>query len=252
MSVPGRGAKKQSSRRTLGCFGCGGVLVFFCVTGIIFSIIITSRQREALDEADRLYAAGNRGDAVVKYKQVYTAAGTRMAEVIQRIVDFEVEQNNEDQAREWIEIAINEKLEVAYQSIAAKNLHRAVLRERDERATREKAEAAAKLAAAQQKQKENLDRFMKNVEEAHKNSDQRVVARISVSEYTARITVDNSWHVVSYQIRLQVAQNLWKAWADIASPKDLDKARIELVDFNDNEVGGSRAWGGSLIWVQKE
>jgi hypothetical protein len=68
--------------------------------------------------------------------------------------------------------------------------------------------------------------------------------------WTATLTVKDIWHLRHKQLRLQDAQNLWKAWAVIASPKDLDQARIKLVDENDNEVGGSRVWGGSMIWVQ--
>ena len=65
------------------------------------------------------------------------------------------------------------------------------------------------------------------------------------------ITVGNAWHSQPYQMRLQMAQNLWQSWANVHSPKDLDKARISLRDLNGNEVGGSRAFAGSLIWVQE-
>jgi hypothetical protein len=66
-----------------------------------------------------------------------------------------------------------------------------------------------------------------------------------------KITVSNAWHYEPYQVRLQLAQNLWKAWAAIHSPDEPDKSRIQIVDLNDNEVGGSRIWAGSLIWVQE-
>ncbi|MNL67232.1 hypothetical protein D3C87_1917970 [compost metagenome] len=57
-------------------------------------------------------------------------------------------------------------------------------------------------------------------------------------------------------MRLQTAQNLWKTWAKARTGsgslrKDVDSARIELVDLNGNNVGGSRTLGGSLIWVKK-
>ena len=70
--------------------------------------------------------------------------------------------------------------------------------------------------------------------------------------HSADLTVTNLWHVQTYQIRLQMAQNLWKTWAIIHSPKNSDMARIRILDFNGNEVGGSRTWGGSLIWVQEK
>lgn len=83
-----------------------------------------------------------------------------------------------------------------------------------------------------------------------------VVRRVGVEQngniWTAILTVDNVWHMKLYQIRLQDAQTLWKAWASIASPNDPDLARISIVDLHGNEVGGSRVWGGSLIWVQEQ
>ncbi len=79
---------------------------------------------------------------------------------------------------------------------------------------------------------------------------ERVAAEQSGDQWRATITVADLWHVRHYQVRLQDAQTLWKAWALTASPQDPDCARISIVDHNGNEVGGSRVWGGSLIWVQ--
>ena len=66
-----------------------------------------------------------------------------------------------------------------------------------------------------------------------------------------KITIANSWHYEPYQVRLQLAQKLWEAWARLHSPGEPDKARIKIVDLNGNEVGGSRILAGSLIWVQE-
>jgi hypothetical protein len=65
------------------------------------------------------------------------------------------------------------------------------------------------------------------------------------------ITVPNAFHRLHYQERLQAAQLLWQVWVTVLKPKDADHARIKLVDRLGNEVGGSRALGGSLIWVQE-
>jgi hypothetical protein len=65
------------------------------------------------------------------------------------------------------------------------------------------------------------------------------------------ITVPNAFHRLHYQERLQAAQLLWQVWVTVLKPKDPDHARIKLVDRLGNEVGGSRALGGSLIWVQE-
>jgi hypothetical protein len=119
-----------------------------------------------------------------------------------------------------------------------------------ERAARGEAEKE-KREVARKNQKQNLDRFVKRLAAA--GIDNSIIRHVSVNGEgdTATITVANTWHLSVKQIRLQSAQNLWKLWAAIASPDDLDKARISLVDINGNEVGGSQAWGGSLIWVQE-
>lgn len=50
-------------------------------------------------------------------------------------------------------------------------------------------------------------------------------------------TVFDEFHVLPYQQRLQISQNLWKFWAvDLGT----NRARIKVVDLNGNEVGGSR------------
>ncbi len=82
--------------------------------------------------------------------------------------------------------------------------------------------------------------------------DSSIIARTSQREDTLTIVVGNVWHHQHYQDRLQVAQNLWKIWAHIRSPNDLDSARLKLTDLNGNVVGGSRLLAGSLIWVKKD
>lgn len=63
------------------------------------------------------------------------------------------------------------------------------------------------------------------------------------------VKVKNNWHFLPKQVRLQHAQNLWAIWAKICSPSEPDNARLKLVDLNSNEIGGSRGWAGSLLWV---
>ena len=63
------------------------------------------------------------------------------------------------------------------------------------------------------------------------------------------IAVSDRWHYQPKQIRLQTAQALQRLWATAFSPDRPDHARIRLLDQTGNEVGGSRVWGGSVIWV---
>lgn len=71
-------------------------------------------------------------------------------------------------------------------------------------------------------------------------------------EDEVEITVANYFHYQPYQVRYQAAQGMWSAWAAIRSPDEPDSSRIQIVDQMGNEVGGSRAFAGSLIWVQDE
>lgn len=68
---------------------------------------------------------------------------------------------------------------------------------------------------------------------------------------TINVTVANSFHYEPYQMRLQLAQTFWQGWSRIHSPTEPDKARIKVLDMSGNEVGGSRVWGGSVIWVKE-
>ncbi len=63
------------------------------------------------------------------------------------------------------------------------------------------------------------------------------------------IVVSSNWHYQPRQMRLQMAQALWKIWAGIHSPKEPDKAKISLKDMMGNRVGGSGIMGGSLVHV---
>lgn len=116
-------------------------------------------------------------------------------------------------------------------------------------AKRKEEERLVNERATRKRQKEILDEFVDRLSAANVNS---IIQSVSVSDETATITVTNAWHYSVYQVRLQAAQNLWKIWASIASPSKPDRARIKIVDFNGNEVGGSRILGGSLIWVQED
>jgi len=104
--------------------------------------------------------------------------------------------------------------------------------------------------AAVQATQENMESFIKKLQAAGITNDS--IKDVSFEYGRLVIKVANSWHFQPYQLRLQMAQNLWNIWASIDSPDAPDKALIRIVDLNGNEVGGSRIFGGSLIWVQKE
>lgn len=73
----------------------------------------------------------------------------------------------------------------------------------------------------------------------------------STDECSIVVRVRNTWHYQHKQIRLQAAQNLWNLWSQsYYLETEKDKCRMELVDLNGNNVGGSSWLGGSVIGVK--
>lgn len=121
----------------------------------------------------------------------------------------------------------------------AETRRKAEARQAKETSDRQRAGASLVKFKAQMKTIDPSNALIANVE----NND-RITGQVT-------ITVSNYWHNQNYQLRLQAAQNLWKTWAALYSPTEPDSARIELVDFNGNKVGGSSMWGGSMVEVDK-
>jgi len=117
-------------------------------------------------------------------------------------------------------------------------------------------------------EKTEIEKHVQNVEKGKNSADngvvdflsylrqkgvkQDIVKNCQVEGDKLIITIDNFFFELKYQKRLQVAQTLWGMWAEYHSPKNPDQSRIRICDIMGNEVGGSRAMGGSLIWVQEK
>jgi len=150
--------------------------------------------------------------------------------------------------------ATKERAEQARQAAAQAEQQRKedLARAEAERKARDQKEAEerARREAAQKEVRDKLDAYLGVLRAADVSVVENVAVTRDADIWRATLTVRDIWHIRHKQIRLQDTPTLWKAWATIASPRDPDKAFIRIVDHNDNEVGGSRAWGGSLIWVQ--
>jgi hypothetical protein len=132
-------------------------------------------------------------------------------------------------------------------------------REEDARRSAEKAREEARGVAerareeeAKREARQKLDSYMARLARVDSGLVRGVSVRRTGESWIATITVQNLWHLRHYQLRLQDAQALWEIWALVASPDAPDCARIKIVDLRDNEVGGSRLLGGSLIWVDDD
>jgi hypothetical protein len=79
----------------------------------------------------------------------------------------------------------------------------------------------------------------------------KFITLVDHNDKTIVVYVDNRWHFLPYQIRFQMAQNIWATWVQATNAEIPDHARIDIKDLNGNSVGGSRFLGGSLSWVNK-
>lgn len=75
--------------------------------------------------------------------------------------------------------------------------------------------------------------------------------KLSAKGNKVTITVVHAWSEMDYNSRFEAATILYKLWALVASPDSPDLARISIRTEGGTEIGGSRVWAGSLIWVQE-
>lgn len=109
------------------------VILLLCVGVVAFTVMFL-RQREALHEAGRLWDAGRRDEAVALYKQGYPAAASEKGPVLRRIVEHELAKGNAAEAAKWVRRGVDDGLDVAYDSPAARDLAARERQDRDARA----------------------------------------------------------------------------------------------------------------------
>ena len=151
----------KTAVRASGCATFGGCLVILLACGGAFSCWSAYKQR-ALDDlaaADRSYAEGKKAEAVAKYKDRFShVPGDRRAEVIKRVADHEATAGDKAEARRWVEKGLDGKMNIAYESPAARDLLAQVQRERAEAEAKKQAEIARKQAEAAKRKAEEEER----------------------------------------------------------------------------------------------
>jgi serine/threonine protein kinase len=94
--------------------------------------VVPRSPAQALIDADRFWATGQHAAAVATYKREYTKrTGAARAELFKRIVEHELRQKNQQEARKWMAKALDEKLQIEYESEAARNLLAELKKERE-------------------------------------------------------------------------------------------------------------------------
>ncbi|MFO0824481.1 MAG: hypothetical protein U0792_15415 [Gemmataceae bacterium] len=148
------GPVAQRSRPFAGILGGCGLLVFGCLAllcgfGAFLGWRTTEAAKKELAEANRLWEIGQKADAVAKYKPLLTRnigvpeAGEKPA-VFQRVIDFEVERGDANEAKAYVEKAFEQKVAVSSSNKVAAQLIAQVREDREKKAAEERARADEK------------------------------------------------------------------------------------------------------------
>jgi len=171
-------------------------LLFVCCGGLF---LFMSTPSDELKKADKLFAAGKKGEAVAVYKQhpkYLLASDGSGTDRLRRVVDFEAEAGREAEARRWIEQATDRKLALTCESEQGKKLMAAVARERQDALAKAAAdEKARQEKALAQKQKDEQERIARRDAEAARKKEEadRLARQKEEAEKLARKKEDDKW-----------------------------------------------------------
>ena len=138
-----RRPKKKSGLRVFG-IGCGTLVLVaicgFCGISIFFGAKSLSEAEAELAKADNLYDQGKKDEAVAVYKQKFSYSKNKVAH-LKRIVEFEAEKEHIAEVRKWVEIGVDAKVDVSYESKMAQQAYAALKKDRDDAERKRQAEA---------------------------------------------------------------------------------------------------------------
>lgn len=120
------------------CFCCGG--------------FPASREevKKKIDKADVLWDSGKKTDAVMEYRRIFEDARSDEKErMLPRIVEFEVNAGNNEEAKKWIKRGLEDKLKVEYSDPAAKKVFAVAKNEYDEAAAEKERKELEEKAKAE-------------------------------------------------------------------------------------------------------
>lgn len=167
LRAAGTGAPGCFGPVTIGCGVAFAALLLFCAVGMFVGWRNEEGAKKELAEANRLWDAGKRAEAAVKYKDLLergwrNVPGTAERPVVyQRVIESEVERGNGNDARAWAEKALDNKLEVKSIHPPVTQLLAQVQADRERRA----AEEQAKREAEAQREREEREARAKRREE---------------------------------------------------------------------------------------
>lgn len=201
------------------------------------------------DETEKIYEKVSKAKPSDKEIEIYETLETKLDEAI----------DNDSSAKPFDEKAVNAIVAKQYNISATKLMAIYTLVESDSEYQKQREIKVAKENQDRQAKKlvENrkkiIEGYIKNINDIGMNQFIELVSYkyASTDECSIVIKVRNAWHYQLKQIRLQAAQNLWNLWSQSYYLENTkDDCRMELVDLNGNNVGGSSWLGGSVVSVK--
>ena len=177
---------QQSSYGCSGlALGCGLViasLLLFCTVGMfIGGSLARGGRQEELAEANRLWDAGQKSEAVTKYKTLIerdlsgVPSKAERPAVFQRAIDYELELGHTDEARALVEKALDKNVDITSGSPATTKLVAQVLADRERRAAEERARKEAEDKRKQEEREANAKRSEEEqAAEAKRKEEERI------------------------------------------------------------------------------
>lgn len=202
------------------------------------------------DEAEKIYQKVSNAKSTDKEIEIYEAFENRLDEALDE--DSLDKPFNEDAIKKEIakkyDISTT-KLMAIYILVQSDNEYQKQWKSKVAQKTKEK-----QIKTIVEKRKKILDSYISKLNEVGMNQFVEMVSYkyADANECSIVVKVRDTWHYQLKQIRLQAAQNLWELWSQSYYLEDKkDKCRMELVDLNGNNVGGSSWLGGSILNVKE-
>lgn len=201
------------------------------------------------DEAEKIYQKVNNAKLTDKEIEIYEALERKLDEAI----------DNTPLGKATDEKAVNSEVAKQY-GISTGKLHAIYIlvlsnteyqKQQENKIIQGKKEKQIKTNI--ENRKKILDSYISKLNEMGMNQFVEIVSYkyADANECSIVVKVRDTWHYQLKQLRLQAAQNLWEWWSKYYYLEDeKDKCRMELIDLNGNNVGGSSWMGGSVVNVK--
>lgn len=120
---------------------------------------------------------------------------------------------------------------------------------REEEAAQRPVEQKAALSKSPEETRAQIyDAFLESIRTCGNGT---MFSEVATKDTMLVVVVTEEWNYAIYPARLEQARQMWRTWAALRSPNDMNSALLIMLDEYGNKVGGSRGLG-SEIWVRRD